>query len=69
MRKLILPGGIVIALVGSLIFWEFRPAAGVEVKGDEQMVAWLGLASAAIGLVTALVGLVTVILQSRQGSQ
>ena len=69
MRKLLLAGGVVVALVGFLIFWEFRPAPGVEIKGDEQIIAWLGLASAIVGLLTALVGLATAAVQNRRGGQ
>lgn len=59
--------GLIVAVLGAVVYWEYRPVPGVEVKGDDDVTAWIGLATSIVGLLTALVTLANTYLQSRRG--
>lgn len=58
-------GGIVLAVLGILIWQEFRPHPDVETMGeDNATLAWVGLGTSLVGLTTSLVTLITTIRKS-----
>ena len=58
-RKVLLFGGLLAALVGFALWYEFRPVEGVETMGSEEaLLAWIGLATSVTGLATSVVTLI-----------
>lgn len=62
MKKTLLFGGLLAALAGFAVWYEFRPADGVETMGSEDArLAWIGLATSVTGLATSVVTLIATI--------
>lgn len=62
MKTWLIYGGLLVAVVGFAIWYQMRPAPGVETMGDDSVVlAWVGLATSLTGLATSVVTLVATI--------
>ena len=56
----------VICVVSFAYYWLNRPPEGIEVKGPEESMMWISIATSMISLVGSLVGLALKIVDLRQ---